>query len=48
MKIISIEEHILPRKIHDAWKASSIGAEGTDLLDQGEIGQMLEDLGDGR
>ncbi len=48
MKIVSIEEHILPRRIHAAWNGSPIGAEGTDLLDQGEMGRMLEDLGDGR
>jgi uncharacterized protein len=38
MKIISIEEHLLTRSIHAAWDASPIGAEGTDLLDRGEMG----------
>jgi predicted TIM-barrel fold metal-dependent hydrolase len=48
MKIVSIEEHFLTRSIHAAWDASPIGAEGTDLLDHGEMRRMLEDLGDGR
>ncbi len=48
MKIISIEEHFLTREISAAWEASPIGSEGTSVFEHGEIGRMLEDLGDGR
>lgn len=48
MKIISIEEHFVTREIAAAWLNSSIGQEGTGSFDQGEIGQQLEDLGEGR
>ena len=48
MKIISIEEHFLTREIKSAWETSAIGSEGTGSFDQGEIGQRLEDLGEGR
>ena len=48
MKIISIEEHFVTREITTAWETSTIGSEGTSSFDQGEIGQRLEDLGEGR
>ncbi len=48
MKIISIEEHFVTREITTAWETSAIGSEGTGSFDQGEIGQRLEDLGEGR
>ena len=48
MKIISIEEHFVTREIRAAWGNSAIGKQGTGSFDQGEIGQRLEDLGDGR
>jgi uncharacterized protein len=48
MKIISIEEHFVTREITTAWGNSPIGQEGTGSFDQGEIGQRLEDLGEGR
>ena len=48
MRIISIEEHFVTREINTAWENSAIGSEGTTAFDQGEIGQRLEDLGEGR
>ena len=48
MKIISIEEHFVTREISSAWETSAIGQEGTGSFDRGEIGQLLEELGDGR
>lgn len=48
MKIISIEEHFLTPEVTTAWEASAIGSEGTSNFDQGEIRQLLEDLGEGR
>jgi len=48
MKLISIEEHFLTPAIRAAWDDSSVGHEGTGAFDQGEIGERLEDLGDGR
>ena len=48
MKIIGIEEHFVTREITTAWETSAIGHEGTGSFDQGEIGQRLEDLGEGR
>ncbi len=48
MKLISIEEHFVTPEIVTAWLNSAIGQEGTGSFDQGEIGQRLEDLGEGR
>src|ERR1700728_2908552 len=48
MKIISIEEHFLTPEITTAWETSAIGSEGTANFDQGEIRQLLDDLGQGR
>ena len=48
MKIVSIEEHFLTPEIIAAWDASTIGSEGTAVFEQGEIGERIEDLGEGR
>ncbi len=48
MRIIGIEEHFLTPEITAAWDASPIGSEGTSVFEQDEIGQRIEDLGDGR
>ncbi len=48
MRVISIEEHFATREILDAWETSAIGSEGTSNFDQGEVGQRLEDLDEGR
>lgn len=48
MKLIAIEEHFLTPAIRAAWAASTIGQEGTDAFDRGEIEARLDDLGDGR
>jgi predicted TIM-barrel fold metal-dependent hydrolase len=48
MKIVSIEEHFLTPEITAAWAASTIGSEGTAVFEQGEIGERIKDLGEGR
>ena len=48
MKIVSIEEHFLTPEIIAAWDASTIGSEGTAVFEQGEIGERIKDLGEGR
>jgi hypothetical protein len=48
MKIVSIEEHFLTPEITAAWDASTIGSEGTEVFEQGEIGERIKDLGEGR
>jgi|ERR1035438_4577456 predicted TIM-barrel fold metal-dependent hydrolase len=48
MKLIAIEEHFVTPEIATAWESSAIGQEGTGSFDQGEIGQRLEDLRQGR
>ena len=48
MKIVSIEEHFLTPEIIAAWDASTIGSEGTAVFEQGEIGERIQDLGEGR
>ncbi len=48
MKLIAIEEHFVTPDIANAWESSAIGQEGTSSFDQGEVGQRLEDLGEGR
>lgn len=48
MKLIAIEEHFLTSEIRAAWASSAIGQEGTEMFDQGEIEERLDDLGSGR
>ena len=48
MKIVSIEEHFLTPEIIAAWDASTIGSEGTAVFEHGEIGERINDLGEGR
>lgn len=48
VKLIAIEEHFLTPDIRAAWESSAIGQEGTAALEQGEIGERLNDLGQGR
>ena len=47
-KLIAIEEHFLTPAIRAAWAASAIGEEGTALFDQGEMGVLLDNLGEQR
>jgi predicted TIM-barrel fold metal-dependent hydrolase len=47
-KLIAIEEHFLTPAIRAAWAASAIGQEGTAGFDQGEIEELLNDLGQRR
>jgi len=44
-KLIAIEEHFLTPEIRAAWAASTIGQEGTNSFDRGEIEARLDDLG---
>ena len=48
MRLIGIEEHFLTPEIIAAWDASPVGSEGTNVFEQGEVGQRIQDLGDGR
>lgn len=48
MKLIAIEEHFLTTEIRAAWEASALGTEGTSGFDLGELGDRLDDLGEGR
>jgi len=48
VKLIAIEEHFLTADIRAAWDSSAIGQEGTAEFDRGEIGERLNDLGQGR
>jgi predicted TIM-barrel fold metal-dependent hydrolase len=48
MKVVSIEEHFLTPEIIAAWDASTIGSEGTAVFEQGEVGERIKDLGEGR
>ena len=47
-KLIGIEEHFLIRDIRAAWASSSIGLEGTEVFDRGEMEELLDDLGEHR
>ncbi|WP_066726241.1 amidohydrolase family protein [Sphingomonas pituitosa] len=48
MKIIGIEEHVLPDFVKDAWRTLPGGDDGTLGLNPGIIGERLADVGDGR
>jgi uncharacterized protein len=48
MKLIGVEEHFVTSDIRAAWATSSIGQEGTDVFDRGEIEERLDDLDEGR
>ncbi|MGN6778741.1 amidohydrolase family protein [Rhizobium sp.] len=48
MKIIAIEEHILPHEVKDAWNTIPGAGDGTLGLNQGVIGERLADIGDQR
>lgn len=48
MKIIAIEEHVLPTEVKDAWKATPGADDGTLSLNPGIIGERLADLGEQR
>lgn len=45
MKIIAIEEHILPDEVKQAWSTIAGGDDGTLGLNPGAIGERLADLG---
>ena len=48
MKIIAIEEHVLPDEVKDAWKTIPGADDGTLGLNPGVIGERLADLGEQR
>ncbi len=48
MKIIAIEEHVLPNEVKDAWRTLPGADDGTLGLNQGVIGERLADLGEQR
>jgi uncharacterized protein len=48
MKIIGIEEHVLPGAVRDAWTTISGADDGTLGLNPGVIGERLADLADTR
>jgi predicted TIM-barrel fold metal-dependent hydrolase len=45
MKIVGIEEHVLPHDVRAAWSALPGGDDGTLSLNPGVIGERLADLG---
>jgi len=45
MKIVGIEEHVLPHEVKAAWSALPGGDDGTLSLNPGVIGERLADLG---
>jgi predicted TIM-barrel fold metal-dependent hydrolase len=48
VKLIAIEEHFLTEEIRTAWAASAVQEAAVASFDRGEIGQRLDDLGQGR
>ena len=48
MNIISIQKHFLTPEITAAWNASAVGSQGIAVFGQGEIGERIKNLGDGR
>ncbi|ENN89345.1 hypothetical protein RHSP_00979 [Rhizobium freirei PRF 81] len=48
MKIIAIEEHVLPNEVKDAWNTIPGADDGTLGLNPGVIGERLADLGEQR
>ncbi len=48
MKIIGIEEHVLPDAVKEAWTTIPGGDDGTLALNAGVLGERLADLGAGR
>jgi predicted TIM-barrel fold metal-dependent hydrolase len=48
MKIIAIEEHVLPNEVKDAWRTLPGADDGTLDLNQRVIGERLADLGEQR
>lgn len=47
MRLIAVEEHLLPREVKEAW-ATARADDPTSAFDRGEIGARLEDVGEGR
>ena len=48
MKIIAIEEHVLPETVRQAWSTLPGGDDGTLALNAGQLGERLADLAEQR
>ncbi|KVL13689.1 amidohydrolase family protein [Burkholderia sp. MSMB1826] len=48
MKIIAIEEHVLPEAVRQAWSTLPGGDDGTLALNTGQLGERLADLAEQR
>jgi predicted TIM-barrel fold metal-dependent hydrolase len=49
MRLIAIEEHVLPHSTREAWTAAPPPHDPVSAIaDGGEVGERLADLGDGR
>ncbi len=48
MKIIAIEEHVLPEAVRQAWNTLPGGDDGTLALNAGQLGERLADLAEQR